>query len=157
MAKSFLFRLIVSFLAGVGLVSCDLPPPVTENCEPTPFDEIGPFYRSGAPVRDAVGKGYLLKGRVLSTSGCRPLPGSRIEFWLVNPIGEYDDAHRATVFADANGQYRFESGRPVEYVNRKPHIHLLVKAAGHEELITQHYISAGMAQVEFDLVLAPLP
>ena len=32
------------------------------DCQPTPYDEIGPFYRPNAPVRSRVGKGYVLKG-----------------------------------------------------------------------------------------------
>lgn len=127
-----------------------------ESCIATPYDEIGPFYRAGAPVRDKVGSGYRLSGRVLSTDGCRPLPGTRIEAWLVNPQGEYDDAHRATFFSDRQGRYRFESNRPSDYVGRLPHIHLLITAAGHQQLITQHYPKQDAAAGEFDLVLEPL-
>src|SRR3712207_7896038 len=35
----------------------------------------------------------------LFRSDCKPIGNARIEFWLANPRGEYDDAHRATVFA----------------------------------------------------------
>jgi len=98
-----------------------------------------------------------LSGQVLSVTGCRPLPNSRLEFWLVNPKGEYDDAHRATVYADDLGFYRFESNRPTDYVGRLPHIHMMVSAAGHEQLITQHYPQADQTAAEFTLVLSPLP
>lgn len=125
------------------------------SCVATPFDEIGPFYRPGAPLRDKVGEGYILSGRVLSTEGCRPLPDSRIELWLVNSQGEYDDAHRATLISDRNGYYRFESNRPTDYVGRLPHIHLMVTADGHQQLITQHYPRQGQVVGTFDLVLEP--
>lgn len=154
--KYFILGCVGAFLA-LGLASCQRSLDVAQDCTPTPFDEIGPFYRPGAPVRDSVGTGYVLSGRVLSASGCRPLPGSRIEFWLVNPQGEYDDAHRATVIADAKGRYRFESNRPTDYMDRLPHIHMMIKATGHEELITQHYPQKGEVQAEFDLVLIPRP
>lgn len=124
-----------------------------KDCRPTPFDEIGPFYRPNAPVRETVGEGYLLTGTVLSAGDCRPLPKARIEFWLVNPQGQYDDAHRATVFADPQGRYRFQSNRPIDYVNRRPHIHIMVTAEGHEQLITQHYPRENTAEAVFDLVL----
>ncbi|MCB2183901.1 MAG: hypothetical protein KQH63_17875 [Desulfobulbaceae bacterium] len=129
---------------------------ITKNCEPTSFDEIGPFYRPNAPIRDKVGTGYLLKGRVLSTNKCAPLPKAKLEFWLVNSNGEYDDAHRATVIADNNGKYSFESNRPTNYASRLPHIHMRITAQGHEELITQHYPKGGDVSFEFDIVLLPV-
>ncbi len=132
--------------------------PVTPrtDCRPTQYEEIGPFYRPKAPVRNKVGEGYRLTGTVLSAGDCRVLPKTRIEFWLVNPKGEYDDAHRATVFADRKGRYRFQCNRPTDYVGRKPHIHIMVSAAGYEQLITQHYPRENSSDGVFDLVLVPL-
>ncbi|MFO7604919.1 MAG: hypothetical protein R6W72_01270 [Desulfurivibrionaceae bacterium] len=124
-----------------------------ENCQPTPYDEMGPFYRPDAPVRSSVGQGYLLEGTVRSAEGCKPLPAAVIEFWLTNEQGDYDDAHRATVIADQEGKYSFASNRPTHYVGRLPHIHIRVTAAGHQELITQHYPEKGEARADFDLVL----
>jgi protocatechuate 3,4-dioxygenase beta subunit len=40
---------------------------------------------------------------VLAARTCRAIPRARIEFWLVNPEGNYDDAHRATVIAGRRG------------------------------------------------------
>lgn len=139
------------------LSACDGQSPLPQNCIPTPHDEIGPFYRPGAPERETVGTGYVLQGHVLSVKGCQPLANSRLEFWLVNPKGEYDDAHRATVYADHKGFYRFESNVPTDYVGRLPHIHMLINAEGHEQLITQHYPGQSDTKAEFDLVLVPLP
>jgi protocatechuate 3,4-dioxygenase beta subunit len=90
------------------------------NCKPTQPDMLGPFYEPGAPVRTSVGNGYLLFGAVLAAEECHPIPNARIEFWLANPRGDYDDAHRATVFADERGEYRFESNVPVSYGGRPP-------------------------------------
>lgn len=144
-------------LTAVFLISCSGSSPEIIECQPTPYDEIGPFYRPGAPIRSRVGEGYVLSGKVLSSEDCRVLPGSRLEFWLVNPQGTYDDAHRATLFADRNGSYRFESSRPIDYVGRPPHIHIMVTASGHERLITQHYPKQGLSEADFNLVLLPLP
>ena len=69
------------------------------NCKPTQPDMLGPFYEPGAPVRTSVGSGYVLSGTVLGATECKPIPNAHIEFWLANPRGDYDDAHRATVFA----------------------------------------------------------
>ena len=123
------------------------------NCKPTQPDMLGPFYKPGAPVRTSVGSGYVLSGAVLDAAECRPIPNAHIEFWLANPRGEYDDAHRATVFAGQRGRYRLESNVPVSYGGRPPHIHLRVRAPGYEELVTQHYPERGQGKANFDLVL----
>jgi protocatechuate 3,4-dioxygenase beta subunit len=128
----------------------------TDGCEPTRPDMLGPFYEPNAPVRTSVGSGYVLSGAVLGADGCEPVPDARIEFWLANPGGEYDDAHRATVLAGERGGYRFESNVPVSYGGRPPHIHVRVSAPGHRELVTQHYPDAGQREANFDLVLEPL-
>lgn len=124
-------------------------------CPPTRPDGLGPFYQPGAPVRASVGTGYELAGTVRSTAGCAPIAAARVELWLAGPSGEYDDAHRATVIADADGRYRFESSPPPPYGQRPPHIHLRVTAAGFESLVTQHYPAPGQTRAEFDLVLIP--
>jgi protocatechuate 3,4-dioxygenase beta subunit len=123
------------------------------NCKPTQPDMLGPFYEPDAPVRTSVGSGYVLSGAVLAADECKPIRDARIEFWLANPKGEYDDAHRATVFAGEKGGYRFESNVPVSYGSRPPHIHVRVTAPGFEELITQHYPEPGQRKANFDLVL----
>ncbi len=126
------------------------------GCEPTRPDMLGPFYEPNAPVRTSVGSGYVLSGSVLTAGGCEPVREARIEFWLANPRGEYDDAHRATVLADERGRYRFESNVPVSYGGRPPHIHVRVTAPGYRDLVTQHYPDAGQREANFDLVLEPL-
>ncbi len=123
------------------------------DCKPTQPDMLGPFYEPGAPVRTSVGSGYVLSGTVLAAAECQPIPNARIEFWLANPQGEYDDAHRATVFAGPRGGYRLESNVPVSYGGRPPHIHVRVRAPGFEELVTQHYPERGQRKANFDLVL----
>ena len=123
------------------------------DCKPTQPDMVGPFYEPGAPVRTSVGSGYDLSGTVLAAEECKPIPNAHIEFWLANPRGEYDDAHRATVLAGKRGEYRFESNVPVSYGGRPPHIHVRVRAPGYEELVTQHYPERSQRKANFDLVL----
>jgi protocatechuate 3,4-dioxygenase beta subunit len=125
------------------------------TCRPTPWDEIGPFYRPNAPVRNTIGKGYVLSGTVRSADDCRPLPNIRIEVWQVGPGGEYDADHRATLFSDQNGRYRLETSFPPPYASRPSHIHILVDAKGFEGLITQHYPKKGSRGSTFDLVIVP--
>jgi protocatechuate 3,4-dioxygenase beta subunit len=123
------------------------------NCKPTQPDMLGPFYEPGAPVRRSVGNGYVLSGNVLAAEECKPIPNARMEFWLANPRGEYDDAHRATVFAVQRGGYRLESNVPVSYGGGPPHVHVRVRAPGYEELVSQHYPQRGQRKANFDLVL----
>jgi protocatechuate 3,4-dioxygenase beta subunit len=125
----------------------------TRGCTPTRADSLGPFYEPGAPVRSKVGTGYVLSGRVLAARTCRPLARARVELWLANPAGEYDDAHRATMFARRDGRYRFESNRPVAYGGRRPHVHIRVSARGFRTLVTQHYPRAGRSSGVFNLLL----
>ena len=125
------------------------------RCPPTPPEPLGPFYKAKAPKRGSVGQGYRLGGTVRSSADCRPLGGAQIEIWLAGPNGQYDDAHRATIFSDQSGQYRFESNFPPSYSFRPPHIHLKVSAPGFATLITQHYPVAGQTEGSFDLVLTP--
>jgi protocatechuate 3,4-dioxygenase beta subunit len=126
------------------------------DCEPTRPDMLGPFYEPGAPVRTSVGSGYVLSGAVLAAGDCEPVPEARIEFWLANPEGEYDDEHRATVPVGERGGYRFESSVPVPYDGRPPHIHIRATAPGYRELVTQHYPEEGQREADLDLVLEPL-
>ena len=125
-----------------------------EKCEPTEQQAMGPFYKPGAPERTSVGQGYVLSGQVKSTT-CRPIPGAQLEFWLAAPDGNYDDAHRATMFADDSGTYRFESNFPPQYSSRPPHIHMRISAPGYQALVTQHYPKEGQTQGAYDLVLEP--
>jgi len=125
-------------------------------CPPTQPDQLGPMYVPGAPVRAKVGEGYVLSGMVKSAADCSPIAGARLEFWLVNPKGAYDDDHRATMYSDKNGAYRFESNFPPSYLWRPSHIHLKVTAPGHQTLVTQHYPVKGTKQATFDLVLVPV-
>ncbi|MBD0349511.1 MAG: intradiol ring-cleavage dioxygenase [Thermoleophilia bacterium] len=141
------------WLLAAAAVGVGAPAESAGACKSTRPDALGPFYEPGAPVRSKVGTGYVLSGRVLAAGSCRALARARIEFWLVNPRGVYDDAHRATVFTRKDGRYRFESNRPVAYGTRPPHIHVRVTARGFRTLVTQHYPRAGRSQAVFNLVL----
>ena len=110
-----------------------------KKCDPTPVDYLGPYYEPDAPVRSRVGKGYNLRGVVISSTDCSPIANARIEFWLTNPAGSYDDDHRATIFSDGTGEYSFESNFPPGYSGRPPHIRIRISAEGFKTLATQHY------------------
>jgi protocatechuate 3,4-dioxygenase beta subunit len=87
-------------------------------------------YKADAPVRNKIGTGgYVIEGFVLRAS-CAPVAQARIEFWHVNPDGNYDDDHRATVVTDDRGQYRLDTTRPVAYGGGRAHVHLRVSRPG---------------------------
>ena len=123
------------------------------KCPPTPPDYLGPFYKANAPERKSVGSGYQLTGVVKSAADCAPIEKARIELWLTNPEGQYDDDHRATLYSDGAGIYRFESNFPPGYSGRPPHIHIKISADGFKTLATQHYPAAASTGGVFDLVL----
>ena len=152
LAVFILVALVAMFSAADDSPAADSTVP---SCTPTPADALGPFYKPGAPLRDSVGKGYVLSGKVMSASGCVPLAGSVIEFWLAGPEGDYLDAYRATMKAKPDGSYRFECAPPPPYERRPPHIHIRVTAPGHQTLVTQHYPASGTRSGFMDLVLIP--
>jgi hypothetical protein len=137
--------------------STPMPTPGTgaevTSCTPTRPDAEGPFYEPNAPQRTSIGKGHVLKGVVRSSADCEPIPGAQLEFWQVNERAEYDDDHRATMFADSSGAYSFESNYPQAYSGRPSHIHLRVTADGYQTLITQFYPQEGETEATFDIVL----
>ncbi|MBI2203515.1 MAG: hypothetical protein HYU41_06665 [Candidatus Rokubacteria bacterium] len=128
-------------------------PAAAQSCPPTRPDSLGPFYVPNAPERAKTGGGLSVTGWVRSATGCRPLAGARIEWWSANSRGDYDEAHRATQVADAQGGYRYETDFPGRYPGRPPHLHLRVSAPGHRTLVTQLYPKSGQAALETDLVL----
>lgn len=127
-----------------------------KKCEPTPADFLGPYYKPDAPVRSRIGEGYILVGEVVSATNCAPISNARIEFWLTNPAGLYDDDHRATVFSDGTGQYNFQCNFPPDYSGRPPHIHIRISAEGYKTLATQHYPTRGDSTGKVEIVLVPL-
>lgn len=125
----------------------------TLKCSPSPQDEIGPFYRPNAPVRNTIGTGYVLRGVVRDATKCLPVSGARIEFWQAGPGGVYGDTYRATIFSDSKGRYRLETSMPPPYARRPSHIHILVDMRGYAGLITQHYPKRGAKSALMDLVM----
>ena len=122
-------------------------------CAPTRPDQLGPFYVAGAPERERTGQGLVVTGVVRSAAGCAPLPAARIEWWSLNAKAEYDDAHRATQTAGADGRYRYETNVPPPYPGRPPHVHVRVTAPGHRVLVTQLYPKPGQTSISADFVL----
>lgn len=105
----------------------------------------GPFFRAGAPFRDALGHGLVIGGTVRDTA-CRPMRDAVMEVWHANAEGEYDLSgytYRGRLRTDDAGRYRISTIVPGRYLNgatyRPAHIHVKVHANGRPPLTTQLY------------------
>ena len=127
--------------------------PAQPRCAATPADAEGPFYKPGAPLREATGTGLVVSGLVKSATTCEPIKAARVEWWQANPRGEYDHAHRGSLVTGESGTYRFDTDPPPPYSGRPAHIHFKAFAAGYRPLTTQLYPKGGQSAVLFDLVL----
>lgn len=125
-----------------------LPPSLPCSGVPTSRNQEGPFYKAGSPERESLieesmpGTPILIMGRVFDQD-CNPLPGVKVDFWLANVEGEYDNVGytlRGHQFTNENGFYSIESIEPTPYTGRPSHIHVKLFAPnGNELLTTQMY------------------
>ncbi len=127
-----------------------------ESCGAADPNELGPFYRAGAPQRAVLcdrgepGVPFRLRGRVLG-EGCGALENALVEVWHADDRGEYDmiDAGkprdpgvyhlRGVLRSGRDGAYEVHTIVPGHYADRARHIHFLVHAEGYEPFVTQSY------------------
>jgi protocatechuate 3,4-dioxygenase beta subunit len=92
----------------------------------TPQNELGPFYKRGAPTRNSLivpgepGLPLVVTGKVLDPGG-KALSGAVLEVWHTDARGIYDLAgyrYRASVVAGFDGSYRFLTVMPGHYPQR---------------------------------------
>lgn len=118
--------------------------------QPTPFCELGPFYKRQAPntlkLREPGDSGMPLElsGVVYNIRG-EVVPDAKLEVWQTNNFGQYDIEgyrYRAVIEPGAKGSYAIESVMPGHYPGRVcQHVHYLITAPGHKALITQLYFA----------------
>lgn len=116
-------------------------------------------YSPGAPIRDRVGAGKIIRGQVLSIEGGAPIAGARVEYWLnTTPLGgdagERNPANRGAVITDAQGRFRFETDPPARvYSFAEPHIHTRAEAAGHDAFYYRHPTPQSPSEDEIAILL----
>ncbi len=112
----------------------------------------------------AAGTEIVLYGRVVDSDGA-PVPGATIDLWQADAAGRYDLQAgdpavmdlRGRIRCDAEGRYQVRTVKPVGYGvpmdgpvgrmvrgqgrhgQRPAHIHVLIAAPGHQELVTALY------------------
>ena len=134
------------------------------HCQ-TGEDILGPFYRAEAPFRDALnvlseeGTPIVIQGLVMGGAECgTPLSQAIVDVWQADDDGEYDTESsdfkfRGRLQTNDAGEYEFMSILPGRYLNanqlRPRHIHFLVKAENHLDLVTQIYFE-GDEYIESD-------
>jgi catechol 1,2-dioxygenase len=133
-----------------GLMAAAATGALAESRAATPRNEIGPFYRRGAPheaklVRPGdVGQPLVIAGTVYRTTG-EILPHAEIELWHADDAGLYDvdgDHFRADLAPDAKAGFRVATIMPGHYPDRVcQHVHFLVRAEGCKPLVTQMYFA----------------
>ena len=153
------------WLAGATAAGLSLAAARAFGLASTPRQTTGPFYpyddalESDADLVQAGGRGRLAKGVITHLSGVvkdhrgRPVPGVQVEIWQCDANGRYHhprDRRNAPLDENfqgygrsrtgADGGYRFRTIQPVAYPGRAPHIHVAVRGAGFEPLITQMYV-----------------
>lgn len=126
------------------------------DCQTT-TDILGPFYRPDAPMRDNLvikdkpGEEVVLKGIITHDDCTTPLNNAKVELWHCGADEIYDNEsedynYRGTTLSDDKGNYSFRTQLPVPYdagggMYRPAHFHLMISAAGYQNLVTQLYFT----------------
>jgi protocatechuate 3,4-dioxygenase beta subunit len=147
----------VTPLVGLALFGSTLRPTAlaaTPSCsdddEPTPANDEGPYFTPKSPERASLlesglnGNTLIVSGTVL-TASCRPIPGAILDFWQASAEGAYDNSGfklRGHQFADKDGRFRLETVMPGLYPGRTRHIHVKAIVPGGVILTTQLYFPA---------------
>jgi protocatechuate 3,4-dioxygenase beta subunit len=122
----------------------------TKAQSPTGSEQLGPFYKKGAPhvkmLRQPRDPGLPLRvtGNVWNTRG-DILTDAVLDVWHADFYGKYDVQgykYRAKLHPERDGSYSIETIMPGHYPDRPAqHLHYFVSAPGHEVLITQAYFA----------------
>ena len=154
----------------VDAINHRMPAGATETTVLGPF-HVGdvPFQPLGTDIGAGLaGERLYVEGTVASSNGT-PLPGAVLEIWQSDDDGFYDvqrpeldgPSLRTRLRADAAGRFHFWTIMPTAYpipddgpvgdllkaTKRHPwrpaHLHFMISAAGHEQLVTHIFVAGG--------------
>ena len=155
-------RALIALAASVSipLAACA----VSQQPGTTPRQMTGSFYptdwsgdadadlvRVTGEAAQAQGVVTHLRGQLRGLDGI-PLARARVEIWQCDALGVYRHPRdreamrdmgfqgRGRLVTGPDGGFAFRTIRPVPYPGRTPHIHVLVRAPGWAELVTQLYL-----------------
>jgi hydroxyquinol 1,2-dioxygenase len=163
----------------VGLMSDSRTPGIhTDTSLLGPFyRQNSPHFKLGDSIaRKTKGREVVLWGQVVDAGG-RGIPHASLQIWQTDEAGDYDLQRanademdlRGTIEADSEGHYYFRSVVPAGYSIpmdgpigemiraqnrhglRPSHVHYLIGAPGHKELVTALYID-GDPHIDSDTV-----
>jgi protocatechuate 3,4-dioxygenase beta subunit len=135
-----------------------------ESCEPTGAQTAGPFYPGEPEERTDISEGIVgvrmdVDIQVVD-SACEPLVGAEVDLWGADKDGRYsgyetfetegEDWQRGQQISDEDGRVRFSCIVPGSYPGRSMHLHVKVRADGHDELTTQTYLPDSIGAAVLD-------
>jgi len=154
----------------VDAINHRMPEGATETTVLGPFHVTDvPFLPLGADIGAGLpGERLFVEGSVSSADG-QPLPGAVLEIWQSDDNGFYDvqrpeldgPSLRTRLRADGQGRFHFWTIMPTAYpipddgpvgdllkaTRRHPwrpaHLHFMISAAGHEQLVTHIFVASG--------------
>jgi hypothetical protein len=133
----------------------DLPAPdgaPRRDCEATDSNPGGTNnYLPDAPVRDRLGSGFTITGRVRAAAGCAPLEGVRVQVWLATSTGSERD-NRASVLTGADGRYRIETDPTIPQFG-EPNIHVGYAGGAFREVFIRRVVDLDDERAVVDLTL----
>jgi len=177
--------ILLSDTLGLSMLVAALNNKKPQGC--TEATVFGPFHVEGSPyvplggdvANGAEGEPCFVRGSVVGTDG-QPVANAELQVWQADAAGKYDVQYarengvhehraRATLNADANGDFHFKTiraeaypiphdgpvGKMLETLGRHPwrpaHLHFMITAPGFERLIT-HVFRSGDRYLDSDAV-----
>lgn len=119
-----------NFLISAGLTTVSIatglaPPAIAQSLTPTKTMRGGSNnYRPNAPMRDKIGDGFHITGKVQLADRGQPIQNARIQIWAATTIGgEREPRNHGSVLTQADGTYHIEMHQIVPNFGQ-PHAHL---------------------------------
>lgn len=92
----------------------------------SPFRGYNPFAEEKTDLRKSLfGQHVEVRGQIFDSSGANVLSNAKIEVWHLSPNSKKFE-HRAVLYSDKNGSYRFTTDYPNREIGKIPRIYFRV-------------------------------